>query len=108
MQALWAADRLDKPVTTACSRITTWFTGLNSTRAGRRVPNVSMGVIPYSPLGGGFLTGKYRPTRWKARAAEPTVTSTNNWALLEKMDIIGRQNGSTISQIALAWLLTDP
>ncbi len=72
----------------------------------------SLGVIPYSPLGGGFLTGKYRrdkkPDSARARGAKRYFTD-RNWDLLEKMDALGREKGNyTISQIALAWLLSDP
>jgi len=71
-----------------------------------------LGVIPYSPLAGGFLTGKYSPDHVpesvRARSAR-RYFSDANWALLEKMKHIGQQKGGkSISQIALAWLLTDP
>ena len=35
--------------------------------------------------------------------------SIRNWHLLEKMELIGVENGNkSISQVALAWLLSDP
>ena len=72
-----------------------------------------LGVIPYSPLGGGFLTGKYKekaPEVESQRAkGVQRYFSKRNWTLLEKMEHIGlEQNGKSISQIALAWLLSDP
>ena len=71
-----------------------------------------LGVIPYSPLAGGFLTGKYRPGK-KSESARQTRASryfnTQNWNLLDEMEKIGQQHGGrTISQIALAWLLSNP
>jgi aryl-alcohol dehydrogenase-like predicted oxidoreductase len=73
----------------------------------------SLGVIPYSPLGGGFLTGKYRPdsTEVDSQRAKGASRyySARNWDLLDKMENIGYEKGSnSISQIALAWLLSDP
>jgi len=71
-----------------------------------------IGVIPYSPLAGGFLTGKYRPDQTpdsaRLRSAK-RYFSENNWELLNTMETIGREKGGhSISQIALAWLLSDP
>jgi len=71
-----------------------------------------LGVIPYSPLGGGFLTGKYRQgqTPESARARSTSrYFNERNWALLDKMEAIGKEmGGHSISQIALAWLLGNP
>ncbi len=71
-----------------------------------------LGVIPYSPLAGGFLTGKYRPGSTPESARAKSVSryfNETNWALLDKIEAVGRQKGNkTISQIALAWLLSDP
>ena len=71
-----------------------------------------VGVIPYSPLAGGFLTGKYRkgqvPDSARSKGAS-RYFNDRNWELLEKMEIVGKDKGDySISQIALAWLLSDP
>jgi aryl-alcohol dehydrogenase-like predicted oxidoreductase len=71
-----------------------------------------LGVLPYSPLGGGFLTGKYRkgevPDSKRAGSVKKYFTD-RNWALLESMEKIGAERGNhSISQIALAWLLSNP
>lgn len=70
-----------------------------------------LGVIPYSPLAGGFLTGKYRrnlvPISARAGGAK-RYFSERNWILLDLMDALAKQKGASISQIALAWLLADP
>jgi aryl-alcohol dehydrogenase-like predicted oxidoreductase len=72
----------------------------------------AIGVIPYSPLAGGFLTGKYRPGNLpeSARASGTRRYFTDrNWHLLDKMDEIARElEGRSISQVALAWQLSDP
>jgi aryl-alcohol dehydrogenase-like predicted oxidoreductase len=70
-----------------------------------------IGVIPYSPLGGGFLTGKYRRnlTPNSARAAgAKRYFNERNWTLLDLMDSLAKRKGASISQIALAWLMADP
>lgn len=72
----------------------------------------NLGVIPYSPLGGGFLTGKYQRTKSPDSARARSVRryfTDQNWDLLEKMGALAKEKGNcTISQIALAWLLSDP
>jgi aryl-alcohol dehydrogenase-like predicted oxidoreductase len=69
-------------------------------------------VIPYSPLAGGFLTGKYRrdqPTPESKRAKGLKHAATEkNFSLLDKMDAIAAAHNATLAQIALAWMLADP
>ncbi|MBP1692917.1 MAG: putative oxidoreductase, partial [Chloroflexi bacterium] len=71
-----------------------------------------LGVIPYSPLAGGFLTGKYSPSDQPESARIGGVRryfNERNWKLLEVMDEIGREKGDkSVSQIALAWQLSNP
>jgi aryl-alcohol dehydrogenase-like predicted oxidoreductase len=72
-----------------------------------------IGVIPYSPLAGGFLTGKYRQDAQKPESARAKGAqryfNEQNWSLLEKMETLGNEKGEySISQIALAWMLSDP
>lgn len=87
----------------------------NLGRTGLRVSSLclayGLGVIPYNPLAGGFLTGKYRrdvtPESARQRGAQ-RYFSDSNWTLLETMEQIGKEmGGASISQIALAWMLTD-
>lgn len=70
-----------------------------------------IGVIPYSPLAGGFLTGKYRKDTTTESARLNNVRryfEEKNWQLLEVMEGMGKRIGHvTLSQLALAWLLSD-
>lgn len=75
-----------------------------------------IGVIPYSPLSGGFLTGKYRKkekppkgSRGENSARIQSYFTEDNWKLLDLMENLGRDKGGySISQIALAWQLSNP
>jgi aryl-alcohol dehydrogenase-like predicted oxidoreductase len=76
-----------------------------------------LGVIPWSPLGGGFLSGKYRRDKelpegsriseavesmeehWDRRATE------RNWATLNVVGRISEQTGRSYAQISLNWLI---
>jgi aryl-alcohol dehydrogenase-like predicted oxidoreductase len=71
-----------------------------------------LGVIPYSPLEGGFLTGKYRrdmvlPESRRAEGRQKYMTE-KNFTLLDKMDEIATSHQATLAQVALAWLLANP
>lgn len=75
-----------------------------------------IGVIPYSPLAGGFLTGKYRkgqpiPAGSRGEGSERIrqyAESEMGQRALEKLEAIGQAHGKTIAQTALAWLLSNP
>lgn len=71
-----------------------------------------LGVIPYSPLAGGLLTGKYRRgaeakegTRgWNLRHA----FTERNFVIIDKLDEIAQARGRTVLQVALAWIKQQP
>ncbi|HSI86448.1 MAG: aldo/keto reductase [Candidatus Methylacidiphilales bacterium] len=71
-----------------------------------------IGVIPYSPLAAGFLTGKYRrggPPVHSARSeGVKKYFNDRGWTILDTLEAIGRSHGKTIAQTALAWQLTNP
>jgi aryl-alcohol dehydrogenase-like predicted oxidoreductase len=75
-----------------------------------------IGVIPYSPLAGGFLTGKYRlgkpapdGTRGQLRPEWMSRTITpRNQAILEELEKICGETGLTMSQLSLAWMMANP
>ena len=70
-------------------------------------------MIPYSPLEGGFLTGKYRrgePVPQSARASgiERRFLNDRGFTILEALEKLGQARGKSIAQMALAWQLTQP
>ncbi len=75
-----------------------------------------VGILPWSPLARGFLTGKYRKdqpppeggrlTRWK-RFLEKADTP-RSWAVLAAMDTVVEETGASHASVALAWLLAQP
>ena len=74
------------------------------------VKKYGLAVIPYSPLGRGFLTGKYRRGQplpdSKRRGGVEGLLTEKNFALLDKLEELGRARGKAPAQMALGWLLT--
>jgi len=75
---------------------------------------LGIGMVPYSPLGKGFLTGKMDDkTELKNndfRSTLPRFTPEArkaNQAVVDLLTNIGKQKGATPAQIALAWLLAQ-
>jgi len=71
-----------------------------------------VGVIPWSPLAGGFLTGKYErgeEPSGDVRAAADDYTrdrfTEENWAVLDAVREIAAERDATPAQVSLAWLL---
>jgi aryl-alcohol dehydrogenase-like predicted oxidoreductase len=78
-----------------------------------------LGLLPWGPLGGGFLSGKYtagsRPSSGRI-ATTPEIAeeawdrrdTERNWRILETVAEIARARGKTYAQVALAWLRAQP
>ena len=73
-----------------------------------------LGILVYSPLGGGFLTGKYR--RGQARPAGARLTEADSLAadeergfdIVEELARIARGHNSSVAQTALSYILARP
>ena len=75
---------------------------------------LGIGLVPYSPLGKGFLTGKMDETtelgKTDFRSTLPRFTPEArkaNQAVVDLLTSIGKQKNATPAQIALAWLLAQ-
>ncbi|MFZ0747412.1 MAG: aldo/keto reductase [Terracidiphilus sp.] len=75
---------------------------------------LSIGFVPYSPLGKGFLTGKIGESttfdKTDIRSTIPRFTTEArkaNQALVDLLGEIGKRKNATPAQIALAWLLAQ-
>jgi aryl-alcohol dehydrogenase-like predicted oxidoreductase len=75
--------------------------------------NFGMGFLPYYPLAGGFLTGKYR--RGEALPAGARLATTKrladryvterNWDRIERLTAFAQAHGHTLVDLAFGWLL---
>src|SRR5712691_6835418 len=73
-----------------------------------------LGVLPWSPLSGGFLSGKYRrddPNPAGARRTGfdfPPIDEARGFDAVGALALVANQKGATVAQVALAWLLAQP
>jgi aryl-alcohol dehydrogenase-like predicted oxidoreductase len=75
---------------------------------------LGIGLVPYSPLGRGFLTGHIRTVDdlepGDFRRTSPRFQGENfqkNLVLVDRVTAMARQKGCTPAQLALAWLLAQ-
>ncbi len=74
------------------------------------VRQFGIAIIPYSPLGRGFLTGKYRrgeplPASKRSSSVQQLLND-RNFDLLDNLQVLGKARGRTPGQMALGWLLS--
>ena len=75
-----------------------------------------IGICPWSPLAGGFLSGKYKRQgdtgagegRLTSGAAPFNMFTERNWKILEVFLDVARETGKTPAQVALNWVATQP
>jgi aryl-alcohol dehydrogenase-like predicted oxidoreductase len=80
-----------------------------------------LGLLPWSPLGGGWLTGKYRrdtrPTGATRLGEDPDrgveayagrSSRQRTWDVVEAVQRVADARGVSMAQVALAWLLQRP
>ena len=78
-----------------------------------------LGIVPWSPLAGGFLSGKYeRGDGAKKADGEGRLSGANpfgdskftdrNWAILDALRAVAGEMNKPVAQVALAWVLAQP
>ena len=72
-----------------------------------------LGVLPWSPLSGGFLSGKYRRNNPNPEGARrsgfdfPPIDEERGFDAVEALEAIAKKKGASIAQVALAWLIAQ-
>lgn len=83
--------------------------------------DAGIGLLPWSPLAGGWLTGKYRrdtdpvgatrlgedPARGM-EAWEPRNKQSRTWSIIDAVGAVAADRGLSHAQVALAWLAARP
>jgi aryl-alcohol dehydrogenase-like predicted oxidoreductase len=70
-----------------------------------------IGVMVWSPLAGGFITGKYRRNQDDPEGARrtnfdfPPIDRERGYDVVEQLDVLAKQKDSSIPRLALSWVL---
>jgi aryl-alcohol dehydrogenase-like predicted oxidoreductase len=72
-----------------------------------------IGVIPYSSLASGFLSGKYRagqdlPSTARASGVQKTYMNERGFAVMAAVEKVASKVGATPAQVALSWMVHRP
>jgi len=78
--------------------------------------DMGLGILPWSPLAGGFLTGKFEkgkaPDASARLGAKPErmarYDNERNWQIIDAVRAVAKELSSTPSAVSLAWLLAKP
>jgi aryl-alcohol dehydrogenase-like predicted oxidoreductase len=99
-----------QPVAAVQNEYSLWTRGPETNGIMEACEELGIGLVAYSPLGKGFLTGTMTKREDLGandfRATLPRFTDeamANNYALVEVLKAIGARYGATAAQIALAW-----
>ncbi len=102
-----------QPVTSLQSEYSIWWRAIEPAIL-PTCEELGIGLVPYSPLGRGYLTGKidesttYDSTDIRARNPRFTPEAIKaNRVVIDLLERIAAQKGATPAQIALAWLLAQ-
>ncbi|MFN8433464.1 MAG: aldo/keto reductase [Anaerolineales bacterium] len=103
-----------QPVTALQSEYSIWWRAIEENGILSTLEELGIGLVPYSPLGRGYLTGTItKETKFSEndiRSRNPRFTGEAidaNMAVVELLKRIAAEHNSTPSQIALAWLLAQ-
>ena len=116
-KGLWVADRLNAvPFMCAQNPYSLMDRRLEGEMFGL-VRDQGLGIMAYSPLGIGLLSGDYRPgeepspdTLWGSRRRElfESTMSGQTASVLETLRQVASEVGKSVAQVALAWVLSHP
>jgi aryl-alcohol dehydrogenase-like predicted oxidoreductase len=103
-----------QPVTAVQNEYSLWTRGPETNGIMEACKELGIGLVPYSPLGKGFLTGSMTKTEDLGandfRATLPRFTDdamAKNYALVDVLKAIAARKNATAAQIALAWNLAQ-
>ena len=113
MEALWTSD---KHGLARYNSIQPHYNLVNRAEFERELAEVCLangiGIIPYSPLAGGFLTGKYSRDRdtdsVRAEGVRQRYFNDAGWKVLDAVRAVAGELDTTPLAVSLAWLLAQP
>ncbi len=83
--------------------------------------DAGIGLLPWSPLAGGWLTGKYKRDQFPTGATrlgedpkrggeayEPRAAQERTWTVLAALEATAKARGASMAEVALGWLVDRP
>jgi len=103
-----------QPVTALQNEYSLWTRTVETNGILQTCEELGIGLVPYSPLGKGFLTGKidenakFDSTDFRSQLPRFTPEALKaNQALIDLLGLIAKRKNATPAQVALAWLLAQ-
>ena len=104
------AEQVENPWGPGCVSLS----GPNEAAAREWYAKTNMPIFAYSSLGRGFFSGRIKstePEKAKEIFERPTIIGycyPVNFKRLERVEILAKEKGMTVPQIAMAWLMNQP
>lgn len=116
MEALWTSERRSLEAFVSVQPEYSLLAPVRSYAEMELAPmcqHYGIGMIPYSPLGGGLLTGKYRrdqplPDSLRAEENAEVRFSEKNWDVIETLIEVAEAAGVSPAHAAIDWLRSKP
>jgi aryl-alcohol dehydrogenase-like predicted oxidoreductase len=116
VEARWTSKAQNLEPYIACQERYSLLEREYETNMAAMVKAYGLGLIPFSPLGNGLLTGKYRRNHPMPEGARLTVTqrmaerylTERNWAIVERLAGFCEERGKTMLELAFSWLASRP
>jgi len=116
VEANWIATSRGLEMFVACQERYSLLEREYEPNMARMVAANGLGLIPFSPLANGLLTGKYRRNQALPAGARLTTTqrmadrylTERNWAITERLADFCATRGRTMLELAMSWLASRP
>ena len=116
VEARWTSQTQNLEPYVACQERYGLLEREYETNMAAMVEAYGLGLIPFSPLGNGLLTGKYRRNHALPAGARLTTTqrmadrylTERNWGIVEKLADFCASRGRSMLELAMSWLAARP
>jgi aryl-alcohol dehydrogenase-like predicted oxidoreductase len=116
VEALWTSKHLGLDAFIACQERYNLLEREVETQLGPIVERYGLGLVPFSPLANGLLTGKYRRNTKLPAGARLTATARlaerylteENWQIVERLADLCASRGRDLLALAIGWLRQRP
>ena len=116
VEARWTSQTQNLEPYIACQERYSLLEREYETNMAAMVEAYGLGLIPFSPLGNGLLTGKYRRNQALPAGARLTTTqrmadrylTERNWEIVEKLADFCASRGHSMLELAMSWLAARP